>query len=337
MASATIEEHHLAAAPWPMFVMAAEASVGQLQQQAALDLWLVTFVQGPDQLIVAAAGPWAQEAAAGTVIPWAESFCVQMVSGRGPAVAPRVDDVPAYAAAARANGRTAQIGAYVGVPLLRTDNELVGTLCGFAGSPQPDAMADCLPMVRLVGRLLSTILTREFDVAQREEQVTAARELAELDQLTGLRNQRGWVTALARETARCRRYGLPASVLVIDVAGSDGGKDRPARRADDALLRRTADVLIADCRPVDICARPGRTEFLVMAVQCDAHATKALAKRIRMSLRSAGIAAPLGSATRRLGEDLAETWQRAAEGMDVEHRRRRRLEDARERRGKPEA
>ena len=62
-----------------------------------------------------------------------------------------------------------------------------------------------------------------------------------------------------------------------------------------------------------------------------------LTKRIRMSLRSAGIAASVGSATRRLGEDLTETQQRAAEAMALEQRRRRRLVDARERRAQPYA
>lgn len=325
-----------------MFVLAAEASVAQLQRQAPLDLWLVTFVQGADQVIVAAAGPWAREAPPGLVVPWAQSFCINMVSGRGPAVAPRVHEESAYAAAAAGDGKAPHVGAYVGVPLLRTSGELVGTLCGFAGEPQPDAMAECLPLVQLLGRLLSTILTREFEVAQREEQVIAARHLGECDPLTGLRNRRGWVSALAHETQRCRRYGLPASVLVMDVDGDRNGRAGPDRDigdhgADDGVLRRTAEVLSQASRPVDIAARPGRAEFLVLAIQCDARAIKALDKRIRMSLRSAGISASVGSATRRLGEDLTETWQRAAESMGVDQRRRRRLARARARRGEPDA
>ena len=77
-------------------------------------------------------------------------------------MAPRVHEVPADAAAAAVNGKAPHVAAYVGVPLLGTRNELVGTLCGFAGDPQPDAMAECLPLVQLVARLLRTNLTREF-------------------------------------------------------------------------------------------------------------------------------------------------------------------------------
>lgn len=322
-----------------MFAMAAESSVAQLQAQAALDLWLVTFVDGPNQTVIAAAGPWAEAVGPGTVVPWAESFCIQMVNGRGPNAAPRVQEVPSYAAVATANGRAAQVGAYVGVPLFRGDGDLAGTLCGFAGDPQPDAMTLCLPLVQLVGRLLSTILTREQELSHRHDQITAAQELAEQDLLTGLRNERGWARALAHETQRCRRFGLPASVVVLDVGDEQAGpRAEPlVGGALDALFRRTAEVLTQASRPVDIAARPGRTEFLILAVQCDARATKALTQRIRMSLRSAGIAASVGTATRRLGEDLTDTRAWAAAAMAVEQRRRRRLEDARGRRAIPYA
>jgi diguanylate cyclase len=83
--------------------MAAQASVAQLQQQAPLDLWLVSFVEGTDQVIVSAAATWAQEISPGLVAPWAHSFCFQMIRGRDPAVAPRAHEVPAYAAAAAAS------------------------------------------------------------------------------------------------------------------------------------------------------------------------------------------------------------------------------------------
>ena len=150
------------------------------------------------------------------------------------------------------------------------------------------------------------------------------------------------MTALAHETQRCGRYGIPASVLVVDVERHWEGRAGPSQDigshgAGDAVLRRTAEVLRQVSGPVDIAAHPGRTEFLVLAIQCDARAIKALAKRIKMSLRSAGISASVGSATRRLGEDLTETWQRAAESMGVDQRRRRRLERARARRAEPDA
>lgn len=327
---AALRQRHLAAAPWPAFAMAAEASVAQLQAQAALDLWLVTLVEGEEQLVAAAAGPWAQEVGPGTVVPWAESLCIQMVNGRGPSVAPQVRAVPAYAAAAQ--GRSAGVGAYIGVPLLRTGDRLAGTLCGFAGSAQPDTMAEALPLVTLVGRLLSTIATREDELAEREVQVSAAQALAEQDRLTGLRTERGWAGALARETQRCRRYGLPASVLVVDVARAVAGRGDGAR---DAVLRRTAEVLGQASRPVDVLARSEDCSFLVLAIQCDPHATRALDRRVRTALRSAGVPASVGGASRRLGEDLADTWQRAVVAMGIDQRRWRRLEDARERRSAP--
>jgi len=167
--------------------------------------------------------------------------------------------------------------------------------------------------------------------------MTAAQGLAEQGEFTGLRHQRGWRCVLARETERCHSHGLPATVLLIDVDGAHLGGEPGHPGNGDGLVRRTADVLTQASRPVDIVARLGQTQLLVLAIQCDAYGAKALTKRIRMSLRSAGIAASVGSATRRLGEDLTETQQRAAEAMALEQRRRRRLVDARERRAQPYA
>lgn len=63
--------------------------------------------------------------------------------------------------------------------------------------------------------------------------------------------------------------------------------------------------------------RHGRTDrgdkFAVLAVACDASALHALQDRLR--LRTAGVRATTGGGTRRPGEHLTETWQRADTAM----------------------
>jgi hypothetical protein len=58
-----------------------------------------------------------------------------MVQGLGPRIAPRSNDVPAYASAPIAQQVT--IGAYVGIPLKRADGELCGTLCAIHPAARP--------------------------------------------------------------------------------------------------------------------------------------------------------------------------------------------------------
>lgn len=307
--------------PWPGFSLAAAAAVEHLDDLADLDLWLVTAVDGAEQTVVAAAGGWAALAPAGTAFPWQDSFCVRMVERQGPVLAPDVARVPAYAAAAV--GPLAGVRAYVGVPLQGDDGRLFGTLCGFAGRPQPEAPPGWLGAVRLVGRMLSTILAREQFAQARSSEAAAAYALVERDPVTGLRNGRGWASALVEEHVRCQRYGGTASVLALALDdASDAPGAVPQDTGDADRLVRCAEVLRRCCRPGDVLARPGTRQFAVLALECDPVAARALLARLRVELRTAGLSASAGSATRRTGERLDDAWTRA--DADVARERRRR-------------
>ena len=284
-----------------------------LDDLVALDLWLVTAVDGPTQTVVAAAGAWAGLAPPGASHPFQESFCARMVQRRGPVVAPDVGRVPAYEEAAR--GPLAGVRAYVGVPLAGDDGVVFGTLCGFAGAPQPATLSGCLRSVRLVGRMLSTILAREQFAQARSQEAAAAYALVERDALTGLRNRRGWESALLQENTRCQRYGATASVLVLHLGPA------PPDVPEEELLR-CADLLRRCCRPGDVVARLGTGDFAVLALECDPVAARALLTRLRVELRTAHLTAATGAATRRAGEGLDDAWLRADEEVQRERRRR---------------
>lgn len=297
--------------PWPGFAVAAEAAVRQLSDAVRMDLWLVTHVEGDRQLVVAAAGGWAGLAPAGAGFAWAESFCLPMVTGRGPMVAPDVRSVGAYAGVT--SGLYARVRAYLGVPLIVGEGRVFGTVCGFAGAPKSPALAGSLSLVRFVSRMIGTILAGEQHTHDRSVEAAMAYALAERDQLTGLRNRRGWESTLGREDGRCRRYGPAATVLVVslDAPRHEPAADPGAPAADAAVLAECAAVLQAACRPADLLARLGGGEFRVLAVECDAPAAAALVCRLRRQLRSAGVQAAVGAATRRAKEDLAATSRRA--------------------------
>ena len=309
-------------APWPAFALAAEDAVEYLNARLGLDLWLVTHRDEDRQVVVAAAGHWVDLATPGTDFSWPDSFCLPMSEQRGPSVAPDVLAVPEYASLA--TGIWARVRAYVGVPLEGRDGKLFGTLCALAGTPQPDEMSDGLDLVRLVARMLSTILSGEQLALERSMDAAAAYALAERDRLTGLYNRRGWETALAKEDQRCRRYGSSASVLVLDLDDLQGTNEVAGPAAGDKRLVECATLLTSVSRPADVQARLGDDEFGVLAVHCDAAAARAMLARLRVQLRTAGVVASAGSATYRVGEDLTDTFRRAEESMYRDKRRRER-------------
>lgn len=281
--------------PWPGFAVAAAAAVQDLHRRFGWDLWMVTHVDGPDQHVVASAGPWRDLAVTGRGVAWEISFCARMAHHDGPVAVPDVRSAPGYAQLAV--GAYARVRAYAGIPLLTEDGHLFGTLCAFAGTPQPTRCADALPPAGLLAQMLSTIIARERTAAARSAEAAAAYALAERDPLTGLVNRRGWEAAVAREQHRVRRYDEPVTVLVVDLDDLKAVNDGAGHEAGDDLLRTCARTLAEHCRPVDVIARVGGDEFAVLATHCDEGAAAVLGDRLRRELADAGVAASLGHAS----------------------------------------
>jgi len=307
--------------PWPGFSLAAAAGVRHLHAQLGLDLWLVTHLEQDELVVVASAGPWDELMPPGTRVPWTAAFCSRMVTRTGPVCAPDVLTVPAYAPLV--SGLFSRVRAYVGVPLEGDEGQFFGTLSAVSGTRQPASLTTSMPVVEVVGQMLSTIVAREQVAQARSADAAAAYALAQLDQLTGLSNRRGWVTALEHESTRCLRYGAAASLLVLDLDELKQVNDTSGHAAGDELLALCAEVLRVTCRPGDTVARTGGDEFAILAVECDAASLRALEARLRMQLRTAGVSAATGGATRRPDEHLADTWKRADAAMYEDKRRRR--------------
>jgi GAF domain-containing protein len=144
---------------WPS---AARASLAFLHRTVGLDVWMVTELQDPRQVVlhshpreVIPPGAW---------VPWDSSYCRSMVSGVGPRVATVAAATPAYR---DRTGPVEWIAAYIGVPLVTRDGEVYGTLCGISSRAQPRSLTRFLPMVEMTARMLSTLRSATPD-AQRE-------------------------------------------------------------------------------------------------------------------------------------------------------------------------
>ena len=301
--------------PYADFTAASADVLRVLQERVGMGLWMVTRASGPDQLVlVSRSVPGSDYAVpSGTVLPWDGSLCRQMVLGNGPAVAPRVEDVPAYAAAP--NRSVAPIEAYVSVPLRQVDGSLFGTLCAFDPFPQPDALRGEEELVHLMGRLLTSVLHLELEREELRRRAERAESDATRDALTGLANRRAWDAVLAAEEVRCQRYGHPASVLVVDLDGLKTVNDTQGHAAGDRLLCRAAELLRGAARHSDVVARLGGDEFGLLAVETPGEGGRATAERVRAALRAGGVGASVGVGARAPGVALLAAWQDADRAM----------------------
>lgn len=300
------------ARPFENFAAAAKAALELLQAEFPFQLWMVARVNGDDWTVVQASDR-GYCIAPGDSLRWSDSFCSRMVRGLGPQIAPRAADVPAYVAAPI--GSQIPIGAYVGIPLLRANGQLFGTLCAIDPEPQPAEIVEKDAFLQTIARFLAGAIQQEA-IAQDTERALERLQLeAQTDCLTGAYNRRGWEATLKRETARCNRLAIPAAIAIVDLDDLKVVNDRHGHDAGDRLLVRAIECLRGNARAKDTVARLGGDEFgwlLLDLVKADA--ARAIA-RLQAALDAAQIRASVGWAVHQSRESLHDTARRADSEM----------------------
>jgi diguanylate cyclase (GGDEF)-like protein len=112
------------------------------------------------------------------------------------------------------------------------------------------------------------------------------RDTADRDPLTGLRNRRAFDRALADEATRLGRYGHPLALLVLDVDHFKSINDRFGHDAGDAVLQGLARIIESQIRDVDIAARFGGEEFVVLLPETALDAAAEVGERLRRAVES---------------------------------------------------
>ncbi len=150
--------------------------------------------------------------------------------------------------------------------------------------------------------------------------------LAKTDELTGLANRRHFLEVLDKELDRAARYERPLALVLMDLDRFKEVNDSFGHVAGDEVLKSAARVLLDVSRDVDLAARLGGEELVLLLPETEAVGARAVADRIRMRIESlhhrspAGIpfqvTASLGVAAVRAGAIAPETLlQRADEAM----------------------
>ncbi|MGH8074626.1 MAG: diguanylate cyclase [Lysobacter sp.] len=109
------------------------------------------------------------------------------------------------------------------------------------------------------------------------------------DPLTGLFNRRYLEENLSREFQRCKRRGLPLSVLMLDVDHFKRFNDEHGHAAGDAMLECIGKVLASLTRNEDIACRYGGEEFTIVLPEADANGAMRRAEEIRVAIASTSV------------------------------------------------
>jgi diguanylate cyclase len=140
----------------------------------------------------------------------------------------------------------------------------------------------CIPFLVLYPLAISTVsyaLARKL--ARQNQRLDA---LGRIDGLTGLANRRQGFAQAEKELARFHRTGRPAVLLVLDIDRFKEINDRYGHPTGDAVLCAVAETLRKCCRAVDVAARYGGDEFLLVLPETELLGAETAARRIRRHL-----------------------------------------------------
>jgi diguanylate cyclase (GGDEF)-like protein len=129
----------------------------------------------------------------------------------------------------------------------------------------------------LIGRLYE-------EITERKRIEIELQQLASTDPLTGLFNRRRFLESAKQEFAKSSRYKRPLSLMILDLDRFKQINDTFGHPIGDQVLIQVADLLRNKTREVDIAARFGGEEFIILLPETNRAGAAVLAERLRHSV-----------------------------------------------------
>ena len=212
---------------------------------------------------------------------------------------------------ATANG--ALIAGGAGVPLFAHDAR-VGTLAVFWRDGDGE-----LPEHELAE--LEEVAASAGPAIENARRFREARQLADLDALTGLHNRRFFHETLGREVTRALRYDRRLALIIFDIDDFKAINDRIGHLSGDAVLARVAERAKSVVRASDIACRVGGDEFAVILPETTLEDAEQLYRRLQFAVSSRAaspadrIPVSAGVAELAAGHDPVSFFERADEAL----------------------
>lgn len=119
------------------------------------------------------------------------------------------------------------------------------------------------------------------DIAKRKEMEQELMRLATTDALTGVANRRHFIEQVETQLAHFRRFGQPATFLMVDIDHFKNVNDSFGHATGDAVLKHFAELSKLRLRRVDTLGRLGGEEFGILLPGTDSAGALHFAERFR--------------------------------------------------------
>jgi len=156
-------------------------------------------------------------------------------------------------------------------------------------------------------------------LGERDALIGQLEALARTDVLTGLPNRRAFFERAELELRRRQRHGAPLSLIAIDIDYFKLINDRYGHESGDRVLQIFAEETRRQLRDVDMPARLGGEEFLILLPDTGIERAEVVAERLREAL--AALAIERSGHTIRFTVSLGLTGAQDDEALDALIRR----------------
>lgn len=162
----------------------------------------------------------------------------------------------------------------------------------------------------------------KLDSAYKEVEAanTRLKELSFQDELTGLYNRRFFLIRLEEEIGRYRRFNHPVSVILFDLDGFKPINDQLGHAAGDETLQDVAQLLVKSSREMNVVARYGGDEFVILLQDTGKVGAQTCAERMREAVsghqfsHGRRVTASFGVVT--MPDDMAATSEELMQAAD---------------------
>lgn len=144
-------------------------------------------------------------------------------------------------------------------------------------------------LANVINKMAEGVKMTQAELQQRIEAATQevreakakAEQEARLDPLTGLYNRRAFMELASGELLRARRYNTHLSIAMIDLDHFKKINDNWGHAIGDRVLVAFAGILKNSMREVDVIARLGGEEFVLLMTETTVEEATRVAERIR--------------------------------------------------------
>ncbi len=219
---------------------------------------------------------------AGMAIPLEHTFCQFVCRSARPLVISDAAGIAPFSALPI--HRDMGFAAYVGLPLIRQNGAILGTISGLHYFPIAIDIEQIGMMQVVADALLSQI--ERITMLQQLERQRAAGLLALRDALTGLPNRRAFDDAVEAGIARAASDSHALALIFADIDHFKLFNDQHGHDTGDAVLRLIAARLTWTIGDAGMVFRLGGEELVTLLPNTDGKAALTIAERLRQAVRA---------------------------------------------------